>query len=99
MESPITFNLTDTPFYWFDNGREDHEDILKTRSLAAGVGPTTIRFNISEQYTESAHTVTSMVWPEGARNMPYNQPGPRTGELSVDLITPGLYVFQCVVHP
>jgi YVTN family beta-propeller protein len=99
MESPITFNLTDTPSYWFDNGREDLEGTLHTRSLAAGVGPTTIKFNISEQYTESAHTVTSMVWPEGAQNMPYNQPGPRTGELSVDLVTTGLYVFQCVVHP
>lgn len=99
MESPITFNLTDIPAYWFDNGREDLQDVLKTRSLAYGMGPTTIKFNIDSANTESAHTVSSMVWPENAVGMPFNQDGPRTGELSVDLSTPGLYVFQCVVHP
>ena len=99
MESPITFNLKDDPAYWFDTEEEDLEEVLHTRSLAAGVGPTTIKFNISEQYTESAHTVTAMVWPEGAQNMPYSTPGGVTTEQSVDLVTPGLYVFQCVIHP
>jgi YVTN family beta-propeller protein len=99
MESPITFNLKDQPSYWFDTELENLEEVLHTRSLGVGVGATTVNFNISEENTESAHTVTSMVWPEGAQNMPYNQAGARTGQLSLELVTPGLYVFQCVVHP
>lgn len=99
MESPITFKLSDAPAYWYDNGREDLESILHTRSLTAGVSPTTVKFSIGEPLTSENHTVSSIVWPEGAKNMPFEQQGSQTGELSVDLVTPGLYVFQCRVHP
>lgn len=99
LESPITFALSDAPAYWFDTGLEDLEGILRTRSLAAGVGPTTIKFSIGEPHTSANHTTSSIVWPEGAKNMPFVQQGGQTGELSVDLVTPGLYVFQCRIHP
>ena len=99
LQSPITFALSDAPAYWFDNALPDLEGILHTRSLAAGVGPTTIKFSIGEPHTSQNHTTTSIVWPEGAKNMPFRQQGAQTGELSVDLVTPGLYVFQCSVHP
>jgi DNA-binding beta-propeller fold protein YncE len=99
MESPITFQLTDDGGYWFDNRREDLEGTLHTRSLVAGVGPTTVKFSIKEPFTSEAHVVDSIIWPEGAKNMPFEQPGGVTGDLTVDLVTPGLYAFQCVIHP
>lgn len=99
MESPITFNLSDEPSYWYDNARPDLEPILHTRSLAAGVSPTTLKFKIGEPYTSENHTVSSIIYPTGAANMPFLQQGAQQGELSVDLSTPGLYAFQCRVHP
>src|SRR5918996_5916268 len=91
MESPITFKAKDDASYWFDHENEDVEKVTHSRSLAAGVGPTTIKVIIGEPATEAAHTVSFIVWPEGAKNMPFTQPGGVTGEQSVDLITPGLY--------
>ena len=99
MESPINFNLSDESSYWYDNGRKDLEGILHTRSLAAGVVPTALKFTIGEPFTSENHTVSSIIWPEGAENMPFLQQGSQTGELSVNLATPGLYAFQCRVHP
>ena len=99
MESPITFKLKDEPSYWFDTELKDVEKTLHTRSLAAGEGPTTITFSIGEPHTSVGHTVSSLVWPEGAQNMPFTQPGAVTGEQSVNLVTPGLYAFYCKIHP
>ncbi len=99
MESPITFKVKDDPSYWFDHENEDVEEVTHSRSLAAGVGPTTLKFDISEPATEAAHTISFIVWPEGAKNMPYGQPGGVTGVHSVDLLTPGLYAWQCIIHP
>ena len=99
LQSPITFNLSDESSYWFDTGLTELEPILHTRSAAAGVGPTTIKFSIGEPFTAENHTVSSIIWPEGAKNMPFVQQGSQQGELSVDLSTPGLYAFQCRVHP
>jgi DNA-binding beta-propeller fold protein YncE len=99
MESPITFRAKDDASYWFDHENEDVEKVTHSRSLAAGVGPTKLKFIIDQPATEAAHTVTFVVWPEGAKNMPFTQPGGVTGELEVDLITPGLYAWQCVIHP
>ena len=99
MESPITFNLSDEPSYWYDNGLPEAEGILHTRSLAAAAGPTTLKFKIEEPFTSENHTVSSIIWPEGAKNMPFLQQGAQQGELAVDLSTPGLYAFQCRVHP
>jgi YVTN family beta-propeller protein len=31
--------------------------------------------------------------------MPYDTPGPVSGEWSMDLVTPGLYAFYCEIHP
>ena len=99
MESPITFKVKDDASYWFDTELKEVEPLLYTRSLAAGVGPTTIKFVLNEPDIETSHTVTSIVWPEGAANMPFNTPGPVTGEFSVDLVDPGLYVWNCTIHP
>jgi hypothetical protein len=99
MKSPITFQVKDDASYWFDTELKDVEPLLFTRSLAAGVGPTTIKFVLNPPNVETSHTVTSIAWPEGAANMPFNTPGPVTGEFSVDLVDPGLYVWNCTIHP
>jgi hypothetical protein len=99
MESPITFRVKDDPSYWFDTELEDLEGILHTRSLAVGAGPTTIKFVAEEPYIESGHTFTSLIWPDGAQNMPFDQPGGVTGTHATDLVDPGLYAFYCKIHP
>ena len=99
MQSPITFQVKDDASYWFDTELEELEPMLFTRSLAAGVGPTTIKFQINPPNVETGHTVTSIVWPEGAKNMPFNTPGAVQGEFAVDLVDPGLYVWNCTIHP
>jgi YVTN family beta-propeller protein len=99
LQSPMTFHLSDQPSYWYDNQREDLEGILHTRSLMYSPGPATVRFSVAEPLTSVQHTFTSMVWPEGAQNMPFTQDGGMTGDHDVSLSTPGLYVFYCVIHP
>lgn len=55
--------------------------------------------------TNTVHTFTSLLWPvkadgSNANNMPFDQPeGAFRGIRSVRLITPGLYVFVCKLHP
>lgn len=105
-ESPITFHLSDQAGYWFDNARPELEPILHTRSLSAAVAgvPTKINFSIGEPYTSMTHTISSIVWPVGAKHdqgeaFPYLQQGSFTGPASIEISDPGLYVFQCRVHP
>jgi hypothetical protein len=99
MESPLTFHLSDESAYWYDNGREDLEGFLHTRSLVAGAPGTKVKFEIGEPFTAENHTVSSIIWPTGAKNMPFLQQGSQQGSLEVDLVDPGLYAFQCRVHP
>jgi DNA-binding beta-propeller fold protein YncE len=101
MEAPLSFHLSDQPAYWYDNGRADLEGILHTRSLSAAVAgvPTKVKFEIGEPYTSQTHTVSSIVWPVGAKGVPFIQQGSFAGETEFELSTPGLYVFQCRVHP
>lgn len=48
--------------------------------------------------SNTVHTRTSLIFPTGAINMPFDTP-PRKGSDEVVLHTPGLYVFTCKVHP
>ena len=64
----------------------------------AGV-PTKIKFEVGEPFTSENHTVSSIVWPAGAKNVPFLQQGSFTGRPSSSSSAPGLYVFQCRVHP
>ena len=101
MDGPLSFHLSDQPAYWYDNTRPDLEGILHTRSLVAAVAghPTKIKFDIGEPYTGQNHTVSSIVWPVGAKNVPFVQQGSFSGQAEFELSEPGLYVFQCRVHP
>jgi len=49
--------------------------------------------------TNSVHTFTSLLFPTGAPEMPFDQNEAFMGSRSVNLKDPGLYVFVCKLHP
>lgn len=61
--------------------------------------PVTVNFTVAKPDAASAHTVTGLIWPEGAKGFPMDQPGAWIGETSMQLTEPGLYAFACKVHP
>ena len=87
----VNFAITDTPGRWFDTGAT----VGGTRSLA--VAKPGVRVNFSGQ-SNTVHTRTSLIFPSGATGMPFDTT-PRKGGDSVTLMTPGLYVFTCRIHP
>ena len=91
------FNLTDHPGSWFDSG----VDVLGTKSLGvttAGVGK--VSFVSNPAKTGSNHTASSLMWPTGAKGMPFDQEKAwKNGKREVELKTPGLYAFVCKMHP
>ena len=89
-----TFQLTDNPGNWFDSG----VNLAGTRSLMVAASGDTIRFVVGAQ-SNTVHTATSLLWPTGAANMPFDQPHAYRGAVEVQLTTPGLYVFVCKLHP
>jgi hypothetical protein len=88
------FTLHDGPI-WFDTGL----DLFGTRSLAVGVNSATAKFTVDPANTDTVHTVTSLIWPDGAEGYPIKQPGGFTGTIDVNMPKPGLYAFQCTIHP
>jgi DNA-binding beta-propeller fold protein YncE/plastocyanin len=88
------FETTDDPASWF---RSDGPEIAGTKSLAVIEAGNTAHFSMDE--TNTVHTVTSLVWPTGAANMPFDQPAAVQEDLEVELEDPGLYVFVCKLHP
>ena len=67
-----------------------------TVKIDNGTGTT----NTGVDTTNTVHTFTSLLYPTGAANMPFDQPeGAFRGTRSVTLQTPGLYVFVCKLHP
>ena len=73
MESPITFKVKDDASYWFD-----HENEGRREGHAQPVAGRRGRAHHHQDATstspdvEEAHTVTFIVWPEGAKNMPFD---------------------------
>ncbi|WP_175483056.1 cupredoxin domain-containing protein [Actinokineospora iranica] len=61
--------------------------------------PVTVNFNIAKPDADSAHTATSLIWPEGAKGFPQDEPGAFVGQTSMQLTEPGLYAFACKIHP
>ncbi len=91
----VHFSITDDPGSWFRN--DDSPPIGATDSLAVTTRGNTVFFNMDESNT--VHTVTSLLWPTGAPNMPFDQPEAFNGETQVKLWEAGLYVFVCKLHP
>ncbi len=88
----IIFELTDEPGAWFRNAAGP---VSGFRSLAVATPGTEVRFTGK---SNTVHTRTSLIFPTGAINMPFDT-APRKGSDEVVLHTPGLYVFTCKIHP
>lgn len=97
---PVNFIATDEPGPWFKcvgNGCVP-KSVALTESLAIVPPNTELRITNGGQ-TSTVHTFTSLLYPTGATNMPFDQPEAFRGSRSVRLVDPGLYVFVCKLHP
>lgn len=88
----VEFEITDEPGAWY---KSTAGPIAGTQSLAVVVPGTEVRFTGK---SNTVHTRTSLIFPTGAINMPFDTQ-PRKGSDTVVLHTPGLYVFTCKIHP
>jgi hypothetical protein len=88
----VIFELTDEPGAWFRNAAGP---VAGFASLAVATPGTEVRFTGK---SNTVHTRTSLIFPTGAINMPFDT-APRKGSDEVVLHTPGLYVFTCKIHP
>lgn len=94
-QNTVTFLRTDEPGRWFKNTAGA---IAGTQSLAVakpGVVVTFVDINTSN----ATHTVTSLIFPTGAANMPFDSGTIDDDVEQVTLTTPGLYVFTYLQDP
>ena len=94
---PVNFISNDEPGSWFKcvgNGCVN----AGSESLAI-VPPNTVVKITNGTQTNSTHTFTSLLYPTGAKGMPFDQNEAFKGSRSVTLKDPGLYVFVCKMHP
>lgn len=92
----ITFDISDEPGKWFRNVGGEVAPYA-TESLGIVKPGGTAHFIMSS--TNTVHTVTSLLWPSGAPNMPFDEMTTYRGGGIVQLEKPGLYVFTCKIHP
>ena len=92
----VSFEITDEPGTWFKN-RNPINIPNMSESLAVAKPGDTITFDMTG--TNTVHTVTSLIYPENAQNMPFDQSVAFVGGAVVELEDPGMYVFTCKVHP
>ncbi|MDR4511911.1 MAG: beta-propeller fold lactonase family protein [Nitrososphaeraceae archaeon] len=96
----LTFGITDEPGTWFRNvaNLDSAAPQLHLGGSFGIINPGgTAHFVMTD--TNTVHTVTSLLWPKGAANMPFDQITGYQGGAIVKLEDPGLYVFTCKVHP
>ena len=86
-----TFFLSDDPGNWFQS------ELTGTPVTFVAPGAR-IDFKIDNCCTDTRHTVTLLVKPEGS-SAELDQDQSKKGTLSVDLDLPGVYLFVCKVHP
>ncbi|ADE16205.1 multicopper oxidase type 1 [Nitrosococcus halophilus Nc 4] len=86
------FELNDGPGRWFRNAAGP---VAGAGSLGVGTPGVEVRF---KGESNTVHTMTSLLYPAGAANMPFDT-DPQKGSAEVELTTPGLYVFFCQIHP
>lgn len=85
-----TLEMTDEPGTWFKNPvRGDALAVIKPGEAVL----------IKMTDTNTEHTITSLLWPVGAKGVPVDQEKPSSSSVTVQLTEPGLYVFTCKVHP
>jgi len=88
----VEFELTDQPGAWY---RNTAGPVGGSNSLAVAAPGTEVRFSGK---SHTVHTMTSLLFPTGAENMPFDT-NAQKGSAEVVLKTPGLYVFVCKIHP
>jgi len=86
-----TMNLTDEPGNWF----ESEETGTPVSLISAGER---VDFKISNCCTNTRHTATLLVKPEGS-NVSLDQDSSQRGTMSATFDLPGVYLFHCKVHP
>ena len=91
-QARIEFDLTDQPGAWY---RSTAGPIAGSNSLAVGTPGVEVKFSGA---SHTVHTMTSLLFPTGAANMPFDT-NAQKGSAEVVLQTPGLYVFVCKIHP
>jgi DNA-binding beta-propeller fold protein YncE len=95
--SVVNFIATDEPGPWFKcvgNGCVP----AGTESLAIVKPNTNVKITMGKE-SNTVHTFTSLLYPTGAKNMPFDQKAAFRGSQVVKLVDPGLYVFVCKLHP
>jgi len=94
-ENFASFSITDTPGKWFRNMKGD---VSGTGSESMAIINKSGTVNFMMDNTNAAHTVTSIIYPKNATNMPFDQMMAYRGGAIVKLTEPGLYVFSCKLH-
>ena len=97
----VNFISTDEPGPWFKcvGAGCVPFSVARTESLAIVAPHTTVQLTNVLGATNTVHTFTSLLYPEKARNMPFDQKKAFWGTDGVELIDKGLYVFVCKLHP
>ena len=107
----VKFIATDEPGPWFKCGEPNDPNPYGcvnagSQSLAVIAPDDYVQIdnglgidNVGTDTTNTVHTFTSLLWPTGAANMPFDQANAFRGIRNVQLKTPGLYVFVCKLHP
>ena len=91
---PPDFTLNDGPT-WFDTGH----DVFGSHSLAVALPGSQAVFHVDAAHSDTVHEVDPLIWPADAPGYPKYQNGGATGDFTYDLPVPGLYAFQCTIHP
>src|SRR6266850_454624 len=95
----VDFVATDQPGPWFECVGANGCVPAGTQSLAVVQPNSPVRITVGNE-TNAAHTFTSLLYPTGAAHMPFDQREAfRGSSRTINLETPGLYVFVCKVHP
>ncbi|MGR8980565.1 MAG: hypothetical protein ACU84H_10815 [Gammaproteobacteria bacterium] len=85
-----TLEMTDEPGLWF-------KDPVDGDALVVIKPGQAVQVKMSDTNTE--HTITSLLWPAGAKDFPVDQEQASSASVTKGLDKPGLYVFTCKVHP
>ncbi|MCH9698668.1 MAG: hypothetical protein K0U68_11240, partial [Gammaproteobacteria bacterium] len=85
-----TLEMTDEPGLWF-------KDPVDGDSLVVIQPDQAVLIKTTDSNTD--HTITSLLWPAGAKDFPVDQEKPSNVSVTTAFDKPGLYVFTCKVHP
>ncbi len=85
-----TLEMTDEPGLWF-------KDPVDGDALVVIKPDQAVLIKTTDSNTD--HTITSLLWPAGAKDFPVDQEKPSNVSVTTAFDKPGLYVFTCKVHP